>query len=127
MYNQNNNNQVMGYLCSSKNIENFYENNRGEYDKDTYYKKGDQVTFMGKKYEVQDQATQDGAKNYQPDVRPNVWKVVNNMEYDPNKYYKKDDIVTYNGRTYKVIDQATQDGAKNYQPDVRPNVWKPVM
>lgn len=25
MYNQNNNNNVMGYLCSSRNVENFYE------------------------------------------------------------------------------------------------------
>jgi len=127
MYNQNNNNQVMGYLCSSsKNIENFYFNNRGVYNKDTFYKKGDQVSFNGKSYEVIDQATNDGAKDYQPDLRPNVWKVVEPTEWNKDKFYKLNDVVTYNGRTYKVRDQATNDGAKDYQPDLKPNVWTPI-
>lgn len=134
MYN-NANNQLLAYACSAKNIENFYANNRGNYDSNTFYLKGDQVTFNGKLYEVIDQATNDGAKGYQPDSYPNVWKPLESnagqslgsSNWDSNKFYKLNDVVMYQNISYKVIDQATNDGAQGYPPDSNPNVWKPVF
>jgi hypothetical protein len=134
MYNHANN-QILAYACSTKNIENFYANDRGVYNKDTYYKKGDQVSFDGQTYEVIDQATNDGALGYTPNAYPNVWKSLGtsvsnssgSSNWDENKFYKLNDVVMYKGLSYKVRDQATGDGAKGYAPDNNSNIWTPIF
>ena len=122
MYTQNN--QVMGYLCSSKNVENFEDAKPGPgpilyYDNTVTYKRGDLVIKDNKLYFARDQA---GAPEYKPGVS-GIWT---SLEYDAGKFYKLKDLVSYNGKIYKVKDQATNDGAKNYTPSDRPNVWMPI-
>ena len=119
MYTQNN--QVMGYFCSSKNIENFEDATPGSgpimlYDNTVTYKKGDLVMKDNKLYFARDQA---GAPNYAP-VASGIWT---SLEYNAEKFYKLNDRVSYQGVVYKVQDQATNDGAKGYTPSDRPNVW----
>jgi len=132
----NTNKQVFGYACTikKKNIENFYVNDRGNYDSNAFYKVDDQVIFNGKQYKVIDQATSNGAQGYQPDTYSNVWQVVASpppppsgpAQYDSNKFYKSGDMVIFNNQKYTVIDQGTSNGAQGYQPDIRSNVWQVI-
>jgi hypothetical protein len=124
LYTPNKSNQVMGYLCSSKNVENFKVSKPGSgpimlYDNTVTYKEGDVVMRDKKLYFANDGA---GSPGYAPGAS-GIWT---SMEYNNDQFYKLNDRVSYNGVVYKVKDQATNDGAKGYEPSTRANIWMPI-
>jgi hypothetical protein len=121
MYNQSQNNQVMGYLCSSsKNIENFADATPTPvqiFDLTKVYSKGDIVIRNNKAYIMIDQVGLAGDAWGPP--RENNWAPLN---YDNNKIYKKDNVVNgSDGKIYKMIDEIGQAGSAWAPP--RPNNW----
>lgn len=124
MYNQSISNQVMGYFCSSKNIENFKVSKPGSgpimlYDNTVTYKEGDVVVKDTKLYFANDGA---GSPGYAPGAS-GIWT---SLEWNKDTFYLLNDRVSYNGKIYKVKDQATGNGAKGYEPSTKTNVWMVV-
>ena len=121
MYNQTQNNKVMGYLCSSsKNIETFADEEPATpelFDVSKVYKKGDVVIRDNKAYVMIDGIGEAGAVWGPP--RENNWALLN---YDDKKIYKKGEVVNgSDGKIYKMID-AIGEAGEGYAPP-RENNW----
>jgi hypothetical protein len=119
MYNSQNTNQVLGYMCDSrKNIKEGFESsaNSYAYNNSTTYKTNDIIIYNGNSYILPKFI---GAAGYNPITHRQYW-----LPYKPNydnfKTYKVNDIVTFQNNFYIMKHFI---GAAGYAPTGYPQNW----
>jgi hypothetical protein len=116
MYNAQNNNEIMGYMCNSNFREGFQSSVSYAYDNSKTYKEKDIVIYKNNSYILPKFI---GAAGYNPIDHKQYW-----LPYKPNYdnfiTYKVDDIVTFQNNFYIMKHFI---GAAGYAPPTKPQNW----